>query len=176
VEGFKKISPSIVKYEVTKPIFSKTSDTNDILILLNDEIRNYYDVTDVVFVAHGATSFSCAGAQAYIYINSFLERLHPRNYFSTIEGAFTFNKYNIYNEIYYHPDPKKILIVPMLLVTGEHSKNDIIEMKEGLKEFLPNVNVIENYNDEGYFSLLKVQKIREYFKKEILEAIEIINW
>lgn len=108
-EAFKNISPA--RYEVTAPLFTKTKPTNEYLKALNNDLRQKYGDTDIVYLAHGASNLYCIGNQAFLYVREYLKTLNPRNFFHTIEGAFKYE------------GDRDGVIVPLLLVTGVHQQD-----------------------------------------------------
>ena len=152
IDGFKNISPA--RYEVTAPVFAKSKLTNEFLKTLDDKLRQEYNVSGIVYIAHGSSNLTSAGNQTFLYVREYLKMLNSNNQFFTIEGVFKYDKSFI--------DRKgSILVVPLLLVAGNHMVNDIYEIKEELEGKIPED-----------FCLLKLENTRKYFVDEIQEAIK----
>ncbi|OGI03272.1 MAG: hypothetical protein A2Y25_05065 [Candidatus Melainabacteria bacterium GWF2_37_15] len=152
-EGFKNnISPA--RYEVTMPFFAKAKPTNEFLKALDNKLRQEHSPSSIVYIAHGSSNLCNTGSQTFLYVKEYLKMLNPNNYFFTIEGAFKYERVLI--------DIKgSVLVVPLLLVTGNHMLNDIYEIKEELDGQMPED-----------FSLLKLENTRKYFVDEVQEAIK----
>lgn len=177
INAFGQIN-SKTEYEVTMPLFTRAKQTNNYLVFLNAKLRAEYNISNIVYVAHGARNLNTSGNQTYTYVRDYLKLLNSRNYFYTIEGSFSYNKDLVLREIESEnkisAEFKEILIVPLLLGIGNHNKNDIREIKNELSEVYDIVKVPENFMSEGDFSLLKINETRNYFIDEIKNAIERI--
>ena len=172
VDAFKNISD---RYEITVPLFSRSKKTNEFLDYLNSELRAKYNVSNIVYIAHGAPNLSSPGSQAFTYVRDYLQMLNHRNFFYTIEGSYPYKKEFLLKEVekldQVNGKTNDILVVPLLLVAGVHSKNDIQEIKDELSENFDRVEIPEDFLSDGDFSLLKLQKTREYFIGEIMTGI-----
>jgi len=178
VDAFRK-TISCAEYEVTMPVFTKASRINNYLTSLNEQFRSEESSQNVVYIAHGNKNLNSSGSQIYSYVRDYLKLLNPRNFFYTVEGCFTYRKEFLLQEIerenHYSKQEDDVLLVPLLLVAGNHYKNDIQEIKTELNEKFDNVKIPESYSDNGDFSLLKLQEIRDYFKEEIQQSIKKIT-
>lgn len=170
VDAFRHISD---RYEITLPLFTSAKKTNNYLTFLNEKLRNKYNTENIVYIAHGAPNLNTPGNQSFSYVREYLRLLNPNNYFYTIEGAYGYKKSFLMQEM--KDGSKGILLVPLLLVAGNHSKNDVQEIKEELNEDFDNVLIPENFLSEGEFSLLKLDETRNYFINEIKDAIAKLN-
>lgn len=165
-DGFKNnISPA--RYEVTAPIFTKTKATNAYLKELDAKLKQEYGDITFVYLAHGTPSLYGVGNQAFSYVKDYLKMINPESFFFTIEGGFKYEKEFLTREI---TNDAKVLIVPLLLVAGNHMKNDIEEIRTELEE---EVFSIETPN---FSSLLTLENTRKYFIDEINQAIKKLNW
>lgn len=178
VEAFKNISKA--KYEITLPIFTRGKKTNGYLDFLNDALRLKYGNRNIIYIAHGAPNLNSSGSQMFNYVRDYLKLQNPRNYFYTIESAFNYKKSLVIQEIERENsilgNNSELLLVSLLLVTGNHSINDIQEIKNELEEEYSNIEIPKNFLSDGDFSLLKLKETRKYFIEEILLAIKKINW
>lgn len=177
VDTFKNVL--IAKYEITAPLFTKAKQTNDFLCILNNKLRTKYDISNILFIAHGAANLASPGNSTFAYIREYLKVLNPRNYLYTIEGAFPYDQCHFLREVELENknfiEDNRLLVVPLLLVAGNHFKNDIIEIKEALNEEFTEVIIPECSCDTDGFSLLKISATLDYFVDEIKETIERIN-
>lgn len=171
---------NIVKYEVTLPLFAKSKQTNLYLENLNNTLRERYNASNVLYIAHGSPNLYSAGNQLFSYARDYLKLLNFKNYFYTIEGAFSYNKEFLVKEALKENDTilsEDILIVPLLLVDGNHSRNDIREIKEDLEGEFNNVILAKCPEcDEYSFTLLQAKETIEYFVAQVKEAVKKINW
>ena len=178
-DAFRKII-SCAEYELTSPLFTTAKTTNNYLNSLNNRLRKEYNIANILYVAHGAKNLNSTGSQTYTYVRDYLNLLNPRNFFRTLEGSFAYNKELVAEEIKRENNHSghngNVLIVPLLLGTGNHSKNDIQEIKNELNEYYNIVKVPENFFSQGDFCLLKLEETRNYFKEEIKNALERILW
>lgn len=177
VSAFRIISKA--KYEITMPLFARSNQTNEYLKTLNNLLRKRYNDINIMFIAHGAEYLHTEGNQTFGYVRDYLKMLHYRNFLYTIEGAYGYEKDFILKEIQKlnaHKEDNKLLIVPLLLVAGNHYKNDIIEMQTELQTELEKVIVPDQYSENGYFSLLMLEDTINYFVKEVEYAIKKIYW
>jgi sirohydrochlorin cobaltochelatase len=178
VNAFSTISKA--KYEITMPLFARSKQTNCYLSQLNELLRARYGDINIMFMAHGAAYLHSAGNQTFGYVRDYLRLLHSRNYLYTIEGAYGYEKDFILNEIQkensHNESNNQLLIVPLLLVAGNHYKNDILEMQEELRENLEQVMVPDCYSERGYFSLLMLEETIKYFVEEVEYATKKIIW
>ncbi|EKE03411.1 MAG: hypothetical protein ACD_20C00207G0008 [uncultured bacterium] len=173
VDAFRSISD---RYEITVPLFTKSKKTNEFLDYLDSELRAKYNAANVIYVAHGAPNLNSSGSQSFAYARDYLKLLNPRNFFYTIEGSYPYKKEFFMQELEKLgpvDNTDTILVVPLLLVAGVHNKNDIQEIKEELSEKFDKVQIPTDFLSSGAFSLLKLQKTREYFVDEIANSI---NW
>ena len=172
VDAFKNISD---RYEITVPLFTRAKKTNEFLCHLDSELRTKYKASNIVYIAHGALNLNSQGAQSFSYVKDYLKILNPRNFFCTIEGAYPYKKEYILQEIakvdQQYGKSTDILVVPLLLVAGIHNKNDIYEIASELRDHFDKVEVPVNFQEEGDFSLLRLQKTRKYFIDEITNSI-----
>ena len=160
--GFDKhVSPA--RYAVTSPIFTKAQAANDYLTELDTDLRHEYGDINILYLAHGASNLSNTGTQSYFYVRDYLKILNQKNFFYTLEGLFKYEKEFLFGEIKKKED---LLLVPLLLVAGNHRLTDIQEIKENLEQDFKSVMVPEN------FTLLNIESTRKYFVDEVMEAID----
>ena len=182
VDAFRKVI-SRAQYQVTMPLFTRAETTNKYLSFLNEKFRKRNhefrlrnnEENNILFIAHGAANLNSSGSNIYPYVRDYLRLLNPQNLFYSIEGAFPYNKEVFLRELVDNTQDN-VLIVPLLLVAGNHAKNDILEIRKELELDFKTVNTPECNEESEIFSLLRLKETRDYFIEQIKESIERINW
>lgn len=178
VNAFKTFSKT--KYELTHTLFGRAKQTNDYLEMLNNQLREHYKIPNIIYMAHGAANLSSSGNQTFTYIRDYLKLLNPRNFMYTIEGSYKYQKNFIEKELEavdkVNQANRDFLVVPLLLVAGNHYKNDVVEIKEELESEFNRAILPDNFSGEGNFCLLKLPETLDYFEMEVLESIKKVNW
>ena len=169
-----------MSWYVHQKTIPKTKKTNEYLKFIDSKIRSEYNAQNVVYIAHGAQNLDISGSQTFLYVRDYLKLLNPRNFFYTIEGTFGYEQELLLQEIQKEnlvsAETNSVVIVPLLLVAGNHSKNDIQEIRDDLNQVFSSAIIPENFLSNGEFSLLKLQETRNYFNEEIQEALKKVNW
>jgi sirohydrochlorin cobaltochelatase len=94
------------------------------------------------------------------YAKNYIDNLKS-SYITFIEGnnSFYVEKEGLFKTLINH-DEKKIQIIPMLLVSGNHYKNDILKINDELNKHFDSF-IVESLTKDERFSLLEIPKIRE---------------
>ncbi len=167
VKGFKKFSYSNIRY--TRAIINKTKQTSLFLKDLNSKVSK--DGVANLYVIHGVPLLDLAGVASVSYTEEFLKTLSPNNYTCSLEGAFPY--YAVKDaliEKMKSDGVKKLQIVPMLLVSGNHYIKDMIEIKDELGEFFES-SIVESLSKSERFNLLELEMVREIIFENIKEEI-----
>jgi sirohydrochlorin cobaltochelatase len=167
VKGFKKFSYSNIRY--TKAIINKTKESSIFLKELNQRVSK--KDTANLYIIHGVPLLDLAGVSSVTYAKEFLEYLSPYNYTCSLEGAFPFFaiKEALISKLKQN-NIKKVQIIPMLLVSGNHYIKDMIEIRDELqKEF--ECFIVESLSKSERFNLLELKRVREIIFANIKEEI-----
>jgi len=166
VDGFNTFSESYIK--TTDAIFNKTKYTTQALQSINEKFsdKEYANL----FIIHGTPKLETIGINAIDYVGNFLERVSKNNIFCSLEGAYPFfaMKDSIVETIKSRGF-KKVKVIPLLLVSGNHFEKDAVEITETLNEdFSAEVAKI----DGKKFALIEEDYIVDILFKEIEEQIK----
>lgn len=130
VAGFKSFSGSNI--EITPALFHTTKDANKILAALSDRFKAKADSINL-FICHGAPLLNEPGHQAIGYMQSMLQDFSKNNFVYSLEGAWPFSHAKA-SFIAKNTNNKKIKIIPLLLVSGNHFEHDINEIRADLEQ------------------------------------------
>jgi sirohydrochlorin cobaltochelatase len=167
VKGFKKFSYSNIRH--TKAIINKTKETSLFLKDLNIKISK--DGVANLYIIHGVPLLDLAGLASVDYTAEFLKSLNPQNYSCSLEGAFPYYaiKESLVDQMK-RDGVKKLQIVPMLLVSGNHYIKDMIEIRDELRESFE-VEIVETFTKSDRFNLLELDGVRDIIFANIKEEI-----
>jgi sirohydrochlorin cobaltochelatase len=167
VNGFDSFSPSNIRY--TKAILSKTKETTIFLKQLNDQITK--NDTANLYIIHGTPLFETTGVEAIGYSDNFLQKLSDRNYTCSLEGAYPYYAMkDILIKQMKKDKVKKLQIVPLLLVSGNHYIKDMVEIKDDFDKFF-DTSIVESQTKSDKFNLIEFDTIIEIIKQNIQEEI-----
>jgi sirohydrochlorin cobaltochelatase len=162
VDGFSNFS--LARLRATDAIFSKTLDTTKIMIDIESKTKASKDITNL-YIIHGTPEFKASVSINYVsdFINS------RGDFFCSLEGAFPFfaQKEILLEKI----RDKKVQIVPLLLVSGNHYKKDVKEILEFFESNGVNISITESLDSSHSFSLLSLESIQTLIKKYIENEI-----
>ncbi len=167
VEGFKHFSLSNIKY--TNAIFSTTKDTTKILYELNKQISKENIAN--LFIIHGTPKLDISGITSIDYVGGFLREINELNFFCSLEGAYPF--YAIKETLIKNlkeKNIKKLQIVPMLLVSGNHFVSDINEIREELLSEIE-VEIVASVTKSQNFNLIEFDLVKKVIKSNIKNVI-----
>ena len=167
VEGFKNFSMANIRY--TKAIINKTKETSLMLKALNEAITQ--DDRANLFVIHGVPILNLAGLASVSYTEEFLRLLSDNNYTCSLEGAFPW--YSVGDtliEKIKKSGIKRVQVVPMLLVSGNHYIKDMVEIADELSKHF-DASIVESLTKSERFNLIELDSIRSIIRQNIKEEI-----
>lgn len=172
VEGFQHFSMANLK--ITDPILTKTKDTTLFFNDLNSKISK--DDTANLYVIHGTPRLDTAGIDSINYAASFLEQIDNRNFSCSLEGAFPYFHMSdaIKNKIK-AKGFKKVQVVPLLLVSGNHYIKDMFEIKDDLNESGFEATVVESQTQSDKFNLIELPMVQDIILKNIKESFKMLG-
>lgn len=170
VHSFREFSASNIT--TTHAIFTKTKDTTLFLKELDTLIKKKNRAN--LYVLHGTPKLESAGLASVDYVTQYLQMKSSKNYVCSIEGAFAF--FAIKEELIKKMKKegvKKVQIIPMLLVSGNHYIKDIAQINEELsKEFKS--KVVKSLSQSEKFNLIELDAVQEIIFNNIKEEMKKI--
>ncbi len=166
VDGFKTFS--LANIRLTDAILTKTKETTLFLKELDknvtkEEVANLY-------IIHGTPRLDMSGIDSITYSANFLEKI-GNNYTCSLEGAYP---YYVMKDILVKrmkkDGVKKVQIVPMLLVSGNHYIKDMVEIRDELREDF-SCEIVESLTSYEKFNLIELENIRETIYQNIKQEI-----
>jgi len=167
VDGFNNFSLANIRY--TNAILTKTKDTTLFLKELNTNVTK--KDTANLYVIHGTPALELGGIESIRYSADFLEYISDTNYTCSLEGAFPFYaiKENLITKLK-KDNIQNIQIIPMLLVSGNHYINDMVEISDELNiDF--NSSIVPSLSKSDKFNLIQLDSIVQIILKNIQEEI-----
>jgi sirohydrochlorin cobaltochelatase len=167
VEGFGMFSPANIR--LTKAILHKTKETSLALKGLNDAISD--PAWANLYIIHGVPVLDLGGLEAVGYADGLLRRIGERNYTCSLEGAYPY--YAVKDALI---DEMKrdgithVQIVPLLLVSGNHYRKDMVEITEELGEHFQ-TRIVPPQGKSDRFNLLELESIRAIIRQNIQDEI-----
>ena len=157
VEGFNTFSMANIR--ATRAIFHKTKETSLALKGLNDAITKPDQAN--FYIIHGVPVLDRAGLASVSYAEGLLERLSERNYTCSLEGAYPW--YAVKKSLIAkmkQEGVRKVQVVPMLLVSGNHYRKDMVEITEELSENFE-AQIVPSQSASERFNLIELESVRE---------------
>jgi len=167
VAGFKQFSFANIR--LSNAILTKTKDTTLFLKELDESIAE--KDTANLYVIHGSPKLEIGGLASITYAAQYLEQKSKLNYTCSLEGTFPF--FAIKEELIEkmkNDGIKKIQIVPMLLVSGNHYIKDMVEISDELSEYFTS-RIVDSITTSEKFNLLEIPSIMEIITTNIKEEI-----
>jgi sirohydrochlorin cobaltochelatase len=167
VDGFNKFSLSNIKN--TDAILTKAKDTTIFLKDLNTKVSKNGIAN--LFIIHGTPRLDNAGIASINYASDFLKHIGLNNFCCSLEGTFPYYalKEQLIDDMK-RKGIKKIQIIPMLLVSGNHYKKDMNEIKNDLsKDF--DTQIVESLTQSKQFNFIELPKIIDIIKNNLKETI-----
>jgi len=167
VKGFKAFSLANIRY--TKAIMNKTKESSLLLKALDKAITEPDRAN--LYVIHGVPILDLAGLSSVGYTDEFLRLINSNNYTCSLEGAFPF--YAVKERLIEQMKEnavKKVQIVPLLLVSGNHYKKDMVEISEELGEHFES-RIVPSQTESKRFNLIELPDIRAIIMQNIKEEI-----
>ena len=167
VKGFNTFSLANIRY--TKAIMNKTKESSLFLKAL-DEAISEPDWANL-YVIHGVPILDLAGLSSVAYADEFLRLINKNNYTCSLEGAFPFYAVRemLINQMKENA-VKKIQVVPLLLVSGNHYKKDMVEISDELGELFES-RIVPSQTASERFNLIELKGVREIIMQNIREEI-----
>lgn len=169
VQSFNEFAISNIT--VTNAIFTKTEETTLVLNEL-DKLVNKKKTANL-YVLHGTPKLETAGIASVDYVTQYLEKKSFKNYTCSIEGAFPFFaiKKDLIKEMK-KDGIKKVQIIPMLLVSGNHYIKDIAKINEQLSKKFKS-KIVKSFSQSEKFNLIELDEIQEIIFNNIKESIKL---
>ena len=167
VNGFKNFSMANIRY--TKAIINKTKESTLLLKELNSRISK--DGVANLYIIHGVPLLDLAGLSSVEYSENFLKLLRRSNYTCSLEGAFPWYaiKESLIKKMQ-QDGVKRVQVVPMLLVSGNHYIKDMVEIKNELSQYFDSF-LVPSITKSGRFNLLEIEDVRKIIIQNIKEEI-----
>ncbi len=166
VDGFKNFSLS--KLRITDAILTKTKETTLFLKELDQAIKK--DEVVNLYIIHGTPRLDMNGIDSITYSANYLEMM-GNNYTCSLEGAYP---YYAIKEVLVKKmkkdGVKKVQIVPMLLVSGNHYIKDMIEIRDEIREEFE-CEIVKSLTSYKKFNLIEIDSIREIIYQNIKQEI-----
>ena len=167
VEGFAHFSPAHIR--ATRAILHKTKETSLALKALNDAVTEPGWVN--LYIIHGVPVLDRAGLASVSYADGLLTRLGERNYTCSLEGAYPW--YALKESLIAQMKAdgiERVQVVPMLLVSGNHYRKDMVEITEELSEHFE-ARIVPSQSASDRFNLIELESIRSIIMGNIQEEI-----
>lgn len=166
-KGFREFSFSNIR--VSNAILTRTKDTTLFLKELDETISK--EDTANLYIIHGTPKLELGGLRSAAYTDEFLKMLNPNNITCSLEGAHPFFalKDAIIREIK-AKGLKKVQIVPMLLVAGNHYIKDMVEIRDELGEHFE-ASITPSITADEKFNLIEMPKVVDIITANIKEEI-----
>ncbi len=167
VEGFRQFSFSNIR--ASNAILTRTKDTTLFLKELDEKISKKNIAN--LYVIHGSPKLELGGLESVAYSAKYLEEKRDFNYTCSLEGAFPF--FAIKDELIAKMKKdgvKKVQVVPMLLVSGNHYIKDMVEISDELGEHFKS-KIVKTITADEKFNLLEIPTVIEIIINNIKEEI-----
>ncbi|QKF82151.1 sirohydrochlorin cobaltochelatase [Halarcobacter ebronensis] len=171
VDGFKIFS--LANIGITNAILTTAKDTTEYLKELNEKVSK--EDTANLYIIHGTPKLNTIGIESISYTKELLKTLDARNFSCSLEGAFPYFAINdsIKREIK-AKGYKKVQVVPLLLVSGNHYIKDMFEIKEDLEDCFES-SIVESITQGENFNLLEFPKTSEIIINNIKESFKMLG-
>ncbi len=168
VDGFSSFS--LANFRFTNAILTKTKESSLFLKSLNENISQ--DGCANLYIIHGTPKLDTKGIDSITYADQFLSKIDKNNYTCSLEGAFPFYAIkDALKEELKRDGVKKVQIIPMLLVSGNHYKKDMHEIAQELSDLF-DASIVKSITKDEKFNLIEMDGIRNIIKDEISESIK----
>jgi sirohydrochlorin cobaltochelatase len=168
VEGFDLFSPA--RFRATRAIWHKTKATSQALKALNETVSQPNQAN--LYIIHGVPLLDLPGLASVEYVTAFLERIDSANYTGSLEGAFPW--YAIKDAMIARIKDDgfaRVQIVPLLLVSGNHYRKDMVEIAEDLKAHFNEVQIAPSLTHSDRFNLIELESTRTIVIENIREEV-----
>lgn len=167
VDGFNQFSLSNIRN--TNAILTKAKETTLFLKDLNSQVTRKDMVN--LYIIHGTPKLDNAGIASITYAHDFLDSLSDDNFCCSLEGAFPY--YAVKEQLVQKMKKqgvKKVQIIPMLLVSGNHYKKDMNEIKGELSVDF-DVEIVPTLIQSEQFNFIELPMIIDIIKDNLKETI-----
>lgn len=171
VDGFKNFSLANINF--TNALLTKTKYTTAFLKDLNEQISK--DDTANLYVIHGTPKLDTIGIDSISYSASFLELISENNFTCSLEGAYPYFAINdVIKSRIEKLGLKKVQVVPLLLVSGNHYINDMFEIKDDLEEKFE-ASIVSSITQSEQFNLIELPMIESIIEKNIQDSFKMMG-
>lgn len=171
VRGFSYFS--LANIRICDAILTKTKETSIFLKELSAALAK--ENTASLYIIHGTPKLDTIGIEAISYTKELLELIDERNFFCSLEGAFAYEiiKERLKDKIKKN-GYKKIELVPLLLVSGNHYDKDINEINKDLSLDFES-SIVESMSGSKNFNLIELEQIEEIIFGNIKESFRMLG-
>jgi sirohydrochlorin cobaltochelatase len=171
VDGFKHFS--LANISCTNALLTKTKETTAFLKDLNEQISK--DDTANLYVIHGTPRLDTIGIDSISYSASFLELISEKNFTCSLEGAFPYFEINdVIKSRIEKLGLKKVQVVPLLLVSGNHYINDMFEIKDDLADKFESF-IVPSLTQSEQFNLIELPMVQNIIEKNIQNTFKMMG-
>ncbi len=166
VNGFKSFSLANINH--TNAILTKTNDTTSFFKFINEKISK--DEVANLYIIHGTPRLDISGIDSITYVSSFLELIDERNFTCSLEGSFPYNMIkNTLKQKINKLGFKKVQIIPILLVSGNHYIKDMYEIRDDLSISFES-SLVDSLTNSKEFNLIELPEIQDIIIENIKET------
>ena len=171
VDGFKIFSLANISF--TNALLTKTKETTAFLKDLNNQVSK--EDTANLYVIHGTPRLDTIGIDSISYTASFLEQISENNFTCSLEGVYPYFQVNdtIKSKIE-KLGFKRVQVVPLLLVSGNHYISDMFEIKEDLEDKFE-AFIVPSITQSEQFNLIELPMIQTFIEKNIQDSFRMMG-
>jgi len=152
---------SNIKISMGSPLLNKEENYDEIIDALLDRLPDIDNNEAVLLMGHGTSHFANA---CYSMLQNKINDREKNIFIANVEGYPGID--NIIGKI--EKSYSKVLLMPLMIVAGDHANNDMIGEEDSYKTLLEDKDIEVNYILEG---LGQNEMIQEIFIKRIAEVI-----
>ncbi|MGB3750312.1 MAG: sirohydrochlorin cobaltochelatase [Arcobacteraceae bacterium] len=167
IHGFSQFSFANIR--LTNAILTKTKDTTLFFQALDNLISTKNRAN--LYVIHGTPKLEFGGLASVSYSAKYLEDKSENNYTCSLEGAFPY--FAIKDELRRKMKKngvKKVQVIPLLLVSGNHYIKDMVEISDELSEHFKS-KIVKSITKDEKFNLLEWEMTTDIIINNIQEEI-----
>lgn len=163
LETLKNYSSKFDSIKVGSPLLSSTKDYNNLINIITNEFSHLKSDEALVCMGHGSSHYANSSYAALDY--SFKEKGNKNIFVATVEAY-------PYIETIIKPlkelNPKKIILMPLMIVAGEHAMNDMTGNEDSWENILKDCGFNVTCVLKG---LGEYPQIRQLFIEHIKQSI-----
>ncbi len=164
IESIEPFKDKFSRMIVSKPLLSSMSDYTEVAEALVKDLPEIDSETAVVYMGHGTPHHANSAYPAFDFVIKHLG--YSNIYMGTVEGFPTFD--NVVEDLK-KKNYKKILLIPFMIVAGDHAFNDMAgDEADSWKIMLKSMGYKVDYQLKG---MGEQPEIRELFVKHAKEAV-----